>query len=74
MLMDGLIITVVGMGTVFLFLTLLVYSMHFTTKVIEFLNKFMPEEVTAPVTVSSRKKDAEEDVAVAIAVAKMNMK
>lgn len=74
MLMDGLIITVVGMGTVFLFLTLLVYSMHFATKVIEFLNKFMPEEVAAPVTVSSRKKDTDENVAVAIAVAKMNMK
>lgn len=74
MLMDGLIITIVGMGTVFLFLTLLVYSMQFTSKVIEFLSKFMPEEVTAPVTVSSRKKDVEEDVAVAIAVAKMNMK
>ena len=73
MIMDGLIITVAGMGTVFLFLILLVYAMSIMGKVVEYLNKIMPEEVVAPVTVSSRNKSTEDDVAVAIAVAKMNM-
>ncbi len=73
MIMDGLIITVVGMGTVFAFLTLLVYAMQLSTKVVEMLNKVMPEEVVAPVAAPSRNKATEEDVAVAIAVARMNM-
>lgn len=72
MIMDGLIITVVGMGAVFVFLTLLVYAMQFATKIVEILNKYMPEEVVAPAAVPSR-KNTEDEVAVAIAVAKMNM-
>lgn len=71
--MDGLIITVAGMGTVFLFLILLVFAMSIMGKIVEYLNKIMPEEVAAPVTVSSRNKSTEDDVAVAIAVARMNM-
>ena len=70
--MDGLIITVVGMGTVFAFLVLLVFAMSITTKVVEYLNKIMPEEVATAV-VPARNKATEDDVAVAIAVAKMNM-
>lgn len=73
MIMDGLIITVVGMGTVFSFLTLLVFAMQISSKIVEMLNKIMPEEVTAPVAVPSRNKATDDDVAVAIAVAKMNM-
>lgn len=72
MIMDGLIITVVGMGTVFAFLVLLVYAMSITTKAVEYLNKIMPEEVATAV-VPARNKATEDDVAVAIAVAKMNM-
>lgn len=73
MIMDGLIITITGMGTVFSFLILLVIAMSLMAKVVKILNKFMPEEVVAPVAVSARNKATEDDVAVAIAVARMNM-
>ena len=64
--------TVVGMGVVFLFLTLLVICMNLMSKVVIVINKFMPEvtEETVPVKVN---RAADDDIAVAIAVAKMNM-
>lgn len=72
MLENGLIITVVGMGVVFLFLTLLVVCMTLMAKVIVVINKFMPEvtEEVVPVKVN---RATDDDVAVAIAVAKMSM-
>lgn len=73
MIMDGLIITITGMGTVFSFLILLVFAMSIMAKVVEYLNKIMPEEVATPATVPARSKATEDEVAVAIAVARMNM-
>lgn len=72
MLENGLIVTIVGMSVVFLFLTMLVISMNIMAKVIVFVNKFMPEvtEEAVPVNVN---RATEDDIAVAIAVAKMNM-
>ena len=64
MLENGLIITVVGMGVVFLFLTLLVVCMTLMAKVIVVINKFMPEvtEEAVPVKVN---RATDDDVAVA---------
>lgn len=73
MIYDGLIVTVVGMGTVFVFLVLLVCVVSLTTKLLGFVNKFMPEIVEQPVAVASKTSVSDEDVAVAIAVAKLNM-
>lgn len=73
MLEDGLIVTVVGIGVVFLFLTLLVFSMNVMAKAINVINKFFPEEVAETVSVSTKRISTDDDVAVAIAVAKMNM-
>ncbi len=72
MLQEGLIITVVGMSTVLLFLTILVFAMKLMAKTIEFVSKFMPEEVEAPVVVR-KETNTDEEIAVAIAVAKMKM-
>jgi len=73
MLQEGLIITVVGMSTVLLFLTILVFAMQLMAKSIAFVNKFMPEAVEVPVAVRKENKSDDEEIAVAIAVAKMNM-
>ena len=72
MLENGLIVTIVGMSVVFLFLTMLVIAMNIMAKIIVFVNKFMPEvtEEAVPVKVN---RATEDDIAVAIAVAKMNM-
>ena len=72
MLQEGLIITIVGMSTVLVFLTILVFAMHIMAKAIIFINKFLPKEVEVPVAVK-KETNIDEEVAVAIAVAKMNM-
>ncbi len=72
MLQEGLIITIVGMGTVLVFLTILVFAMSIMSKTVLFINKFMPEDVKAPVAVR-KETNSDEEVAVAIAVAKMKM-
>ena len=70
---NGLIVTIVGMGTVFMFLTLLVFAMSIMSKTVAWVGKFMPEVQETPVTVSTKRVSSDEDVAVAIAVAKLNM-
>ncbi len=72
MLQEGLIITIVGMGTVLIFLTILVFAMNIMSKTVSFISKFMPEEVEAPVAVR-KETNTDEEIAVAIAVAKMKM-
>ena len=72
MLQEGLIITIVGMSTVLIFLTILVFAMGIMAKAVVFVNRFMPEEVEAPVAIK-KETNTDEEVAVAIAVAKMNM-
>ncbi len=72
MLQEGLIITIVGMSTVLIFLTILVFAMNIMAKAIVLINKFLPEEVEAPVVVK-KETTIDEEAAVAIAVAKMNM-
>lgn len=71
MIQEGLMVTIVGMGTVFMFLTLLVLAMVIMARVMVFVNKFMPEEVEQKVVV--RRETNDDDVAVAIAVAKLKM-
>ena len=44
MLENGLIVTVVGMGVVFIFLTIQVFAMHLCAKIISVVNKFFPEK------------------------------
>ena len=70
MITDGLIITIVGMGVVVLFLTLLVVCMNLMAKVVEVINKLCPEVQAEPVKVNRTNDD--EAVAVAIAMVKMN--
>lgn len=72
MLQEGLVITVVGMGTVLVFLTILVFAMGIMSKVVALISKIMPEEVEAPVVVR-KEASSDDEIAVAIAVAKMNM-
>ena len=69
MLENGLIITVVGMGVVFIFLTIQVFAMHLTAKVISIVNKFYPETVLEPAKPKAI-SSSDEEIAVAIAATK----
>lgn len=68
-LQDGLLIMVLGMGFVFIFLTIMVFIMDWSSKLIIKLNEIFPEEVVKEkYTKKSAAKD-DNEVALAIAVA-----
>lgn len=69
LLRDGLTIMVIGMGFVFLFLTITVYCINLTSVVLQKINKFFPETVLEePKKV--RQNNNDEAIALAIAAAK----
>ncbi|OLA94518.1 MAG: hypothetical protein BHW64_03440 [Candidatus Melainabacteria bacterium LEY3_CP_29_8] len=69
-LMDGLIIMVIGMGVVFLFLLVMVFSMNGLYKFMKWFNKFMPEPIEEPKTKKIRNNnDSDDETLVAIAIA-----
>ena len=68
LLEDGFIVMIIGMGTVFVFLSIMIFAMHLNGKVLQVLNKFFPEEIPVekkPV----QKSDNNEEIALAIACA-----
>lgn len=70
MLEQGLIIMTVGMGTVFMFLIVMVIAMHITHFVIKnVVNRLFPEVV--PEAASAVKSTDDTEVAIAIAASKM---
>ena len=67
---EGCFVMIIGMGTVFMFLTIMIYAMNINTYVLKFVNKYFPEEV--PVENKSAKKQvstSEEHIALAVACA-----
>ena len=66
-LMLGFTVMVIGMGVVFAFLTLMIFVMNISAKVIEYINKIWPEpvpEVKAP----KKKKETKDDAQIALAI------
>ena len=52
LLKEGAIVMVIGMGTVFFFLTIMIGAMNINEKVLKFIGKFFPEEVPEGVTIT----------------------
>ena len=68
---DALLVMIIGMGTVFVFLTVMIWAMDLNGKVLQFVNKIWPEEVpeaAKPVRRAAQTSD-DEEVALAIACA-----
>ena len=68
MLIDGLIFMVLGMTTVFAFLTVLVIVMRLSYLLISYYGKFFPERILEPQKVSRSNNKAK--IALAVAIAK----
>ncbi len=65
---EGLTVLCIGFSTVFVFLTIMIFSMHIMTAVVNWLNKVFP--VASPVAATSKSsKAASDDAEIAIAVA-----
>ena len=70
MLNEGLTLMAVGMGTVFLFLVILWFSVTIMGKVVKKLNEMFPEQV-AEVKTAVKRATNEVEIAIAIAAAKI---
>lgn len=67
---DGFMISVIGMGVVMCFLVLMMYVMKFTEVVMAKLAVWFPEEVVETPTSKPVQSNNDADIAVAIAMAK----
>lgn len=68
---QGLALMGIGMGFVFAFLVIMIYSMNGMSKAVSALNELFPEEVKVAVKPGKRSNVSEDEaIAVAIAVAK----
>ena len=66
---QGLIIMVIGMGTVFFFLTIMICAMKINEYVLNFIEKYFPEELTEVKSSKPKNNTTDEEVAVVIAAA-----
>jgi len=66
---DGMFITILGMGTVFFFLVILIWAMQITEQVLKFIGKYFPEEIPEVKTTKKKVDTKDDEVAVAIACA-----
>ncbi len=66
-LKEGLFIMVIGMGTVFIFLTIMVYAMNICSKILSYINKYFPEEL--PIEPKTKKEKTNNDAEIALAIA-----
>ncbi|MBQ9245161.1 OadG family protein [bacterium] len=65
----GATIMIIGMGTVFSFLTIMIFAMKLTSIILKIINKYFPEEIENNIKTKSIKKNNEEEIAIAIAAA-----
>ena len=71
---EGLVIMLTGMGVVFSFLIILIFSMLIMANVVKLLNKIFPEAVPEQKNAKPKRQGKdEEEIAIAIAVAVRSM-
>ncbi len=63
----GLTLMAIGMGTVLIFLCVLIASMHVMSAIVQYLNKLFPEKVE--VVERKTAKSSDDDSAIAVALA-----
>ena len=70
LLKEGFYVMAIGMGTVFLFLVLMIFAMNIMSKLVQWLNKVFPEEVINNIKKKENKQSNNDaEIALAIAVA-----
>ncbi len=67
LLKDGVFVMVIGMGTVFIFLTIMIFAMNINSKILQIVNKYFPEEI--PEEKKPRKNTSKDEEAIALAIA-----
>lgn len=68
LLKEGALIMLIGMGVVYLFITVMICFMQLSSKIMVFINKYFPEEIEENIS-TTKKKTTSDDVAIALAIA-----
>lgn len=68
LLEDGFFVMIIGMSTVFVFLTVMIWVMYLNGYILKFVNRYFPEE-TAEEKIKQRASVEDEEIALAIACA-----
>ncbi len=66
---DALLVMIIGMGTVFVFLTVMIWVMDFNGKVLQFVNKIWPEEVPQESKQARKSLESNDNEEIALAIA-----
>lgn len=66
LLREGFFIMLIGMSTVFAFLVIMIFSMDIISKLLQYLNKYFPEEV---IEIKKGKQTKDDDTNIALAIA-----
>ena len=69
LLKEGAFLMVIGMGTVFFFLTIMIGAMNINEIVLNFIGKYFPEEIPEIKTTKKKAESNDEEIALAIACA-----
>lgn len=70
LLKEGFFVMVIGMGTVFAFLSIMIFAMDINSYILKILNKYFPEEIPEVKTPAGKKsQNNDEEIALAIACA-----
>ena len=69
LLKEGAIVMVIGMGTVFVFLTIMIFAMNINERVLKFIGKYFPEELPEVKNANKKVERSDDEVALAIACA-----
>ena len=62
-------VVLVGMGTVFVFLTIMIFAMNINEIVLKFVGKYFPEEVPEVKCNKKKVENSDDEIALAIACA-----
>lgn len=65
----GCYILAIGMSTVFIFLTIMIFVMEICAKLIKVINKYCPEEVAEDKYAASKKNNNDNGAEIALAIA-----
>lgn len=74
LLKDGVFVMIIGMGTVFVFLSIMIVVMNLNAKLLQFVNKYFPEEVPQEKSCKNAAKSKDDEIALAIACAVAKLK
>ncbi len=65
----GCQVMIIGMGVVYVFLSIMIFIMHLSAKAITIINRYFPEPIVETTSKKKKKPLIEDEIAIAIALA-----